>query len=498
MKLSLWPVLVLILLFGVSFLVRAFRLDFYSLWYDEVNTVSLILPGTESNALRTIINATGSETLHPLYYLILSAWVKFAGYSVWAIRFPSVVFGSCAVIVYMVMLYQVGGRKVFPFALLLIISPFLMWYSRDARPYALIMFLTGLHLLFYLNVLLNPQSKIFIVGFIVTGVISIYSGIFIGMLLAAEFAWSFFRRRIKEIGAMVLVLFLALPLFWQGYRTFLNHDSERYRDLPTGTNAVRIIGFPQEFFVARSFGPTTDEVRRFPLYKAVLGKSLEVGVEALAIICVFVSFFVCIRSCRRAFSLSKRQLEVIYALAFIVFAVCLQAVILVAITGYQMNARHIGFIFGPLFIIGALIVAYSSGRLVKILFVTPLLLLWVWSSANQLFNPSYITEDFKNVARIIENDEHCASEVIALCNKDALCYYGVKKPIVYLRESPQVTLETVLANLKNGGPAWLVLSRPWSYPNFRAEDLPNHFRILQSKLLPGINMWLIIPINPLK
>jgi len=495
-KLSSWLAFVLIVIFVASFAVRVFRLDFYSLWYDEVSTVFLVQPGTESSAMRTIINATGSEILHPLYYLILSAWVKFAGSSVWAVRFPSVVFGSCAVIIYAVMLYQTGGRKVFPFALLLAVSPFLVWYSRDARPYALIMFLTGLHLLFYINVLHNPSSKVYLAGLILTGIISMYSGIFISMLIATELTWSFFRRRLTEIGALTLVLFLALPLFWQGYRTFFQRRSDRYRDLPTGMSAARIIGFPQELFVARSFGPTPDEARRFPLGELLREKSLEIGVEIVAITCIISSFAFSVRSWKKAPDSKGHRSVMVRTLCFISVAVCLQAALLIAISGYQMNARHIGFIFGPLFVAAAYPVAQAEGYLHKVLFVTPLLVLWTWSSANQLFDPSYVPDDFKNAAWIIENDEHPTSEVIALCHKDALSYYGVKKPIVYLRESPRVTPESILAHLRSGSsPAWLVLSRPWNYPNFHTEDLSNHFRILQSKELPGINMWLLVPID---
>ena len=482
----------LILIFVISFAVRVVRLDFYSLWYDEVNTALLVQSDTGSSVFSNIINTTGSETLHPLYYLMLSAWVKLAGQSLWALRFPSAFFGSCAVVVYAFLVYKVTGRKAFAFGLLLIISPFLVWYSRDARPYALIMFLTGLHVLFYLNLLIKPQSKIDLSGFIITGILSIYSGIFVGMLVMAELVWSFVRRKPKEIIAIVLVLIFALPLFWHGYRTFFERTSDRYRGLPTGINAVRIIGFPQEFFVARSLGPTPDEARRFPLGEVLRGKSLEIGVEIVAITCIISSFAFSVRSWKKAPDSKGHRSVMVHTLCFISVAVCLQAALLIAISGYQMNARHIGFIFGPLFVAAVYPIAQAEGYLRKVLFVAPLLVLWLWSSYNQLFNSSYVPDDFKNAATIIENDEHSLAEVVALCHYKALPYYGVTKPITYLPESPEVTVGVIKTHLGNkGNPTWLVLSRPWNYPNFHTEDLSNHFRILQSKELPGIDMWLL-------
>jgi len=500
LSLKLWSKLgfALILIFVISFAIRVFRLDFYSLWYDEVSTAYLVQPDAGQSPLSRIIDTTGSETLHPLYYLLLGQWTKIAGNSVWALRLPSVLFGSCTVVVYGLLLYRIGGRKGFAFDLLLVVSPFLIWYSRDARPYALIMLLSGLHLLFYLGPVNETRGRMYLLGFIITGILSIYSGIFIGMLLTAELAWGLLRRRPREVVAVVLVLVFALPLFWQGYRTFFQGSSERRRDLPKGMSPVRIAGFPQEFLVGRSLGPTANEVRRFPLGNVISQKSLEIGVEIAAVTCVLASFAACVWSWRRSSTSGEYDVRAIYALGFITLVVCFQAATLIAITGYQMNARHIAFLFGPLFVLGIYPISRSNENLTKILFVAPLLVLWIWSSANQIFNPAYVPEDFKNAALVIERDEHNASQVVALCHPNALPYYGVKKNLVYFMESPDVKVETLKDCLQNGSnPVWLVLNRPWAYPNFHAKDLRRYFQILQVKQLPGINMWLLLPSNNL-
>lgn len=486
----------IILIFVISFAVRVIRLDFYSLWHDEFATVLFVQAEPEASLLTRFVDNRGSESLHPLYYVILSVWTKLAGNSAWALRFPSVVFGSCAVLVYAFLLYRVTGRKAFGFSLLLIVAPFLVWYSRDARPYALIMLLTGLHLLFYLSLLGRPRSKTYLAGLIITGILSIYSGIFIGMLLAAELSWSLIRRRRREVAILAAVLLLALPIVWQGYRTRLDPKTDRYCPIPTGMNAIRILGFPQEFLVARSLGPTPDEVRRFPLNQVIRQKSLAIGVETLAIICILVSLVGCIRSWRRSSASDKRSVQMLQTLGFIAIAVCLQAALLIAITGYQMNTRHICFLFGPFFVLGTYPIVQSRGYMPKILFIAPLLVLWTWSSGNQLFNPSYVPEDFKNTARIINNDHRNACRVVALCHGSALPYYGVKKPLISLMGSPQVTVEKLKDRLKDESrPAWLVLSRPWDYPNFHAKDLGSYFQVLQTEELPGINMWLLLPSN---
>ena len=485
---------ILILIFAASFAVRFIRLDFYSLWYDEITTANLVEGKSVSQAFHAILKSTGSETLHPLYYLVLSVWTQIGGNSDSSLRFPSVIFGSCAVVVYAFLLYQLTGRRTPSVGLPLIIAPFMVWYSRDARPYALIMFLTGLHLIFYLKLLSEPQYKKHWIGFIITGVLSIYSGIFVGMLLIAEILCCILIRKYKQIFAVVVVLVLISPLFLNGYKTFFQSDSGRHRALPMGVNATRIVGFPQELFVARSFGPTPDEMRRLSFSEVIHEKSIEIGVELLVITCIFISYILCFRYRRTISAANTCDTRMIQALGCIVVTVFLQAFLIMAVTGYQMNARHIGFIFGPLFVLGIYPIVRDKTHLHTVLFIIPLLVLWSWSSANQLFNSAYDIDDFKNTAKIIKNDKYNTSEVVALCNPYALRHYSVKNSVIYFQGSPQVTNQTVREHLKNyNKPVWLVLNRPWSYPNFNIEKLDDYFQILQTKKLPGIYLWLLSP-----
>jgi hypothetical protein len=473
--------------------IRMFRLDFYSLWYDEATTADLLQDKSVGKALNAILDTSGSETLHPFYYLVLSAWMQISGSSEWALRFPSVVFGSCATVVYALLLYQIGGKKAFVFSSLLIISPFLMWYSRDARPYALIMLLTGLHFLFYLKLSVKPKSKMVLTGFIVIGVLMVYSGILAVMLLFAEFVWSLFiRRKAREIVAVAVIMLLVLPLAWHGWQTHFAKSSKRYYELPKGMNAVRIVSIPQEFFVARSLGPTPDEVRRSPLTKTVRHKSTELAVEMLAIISILLAFLVARRSSGKSMAMYKLNKHMVHTLGFIAVACVIQVTLLISLTGYRMNARHLAFLFGPLFILGVLPVAYSKSHMIKVSFTMPLLVLWMWSCTNQIFDPSYGTDDYRSTAKIIKNDEYGTSQIIGLCHPKALQYYGINKPLVYFREAPDVTCNTLTTYFTDeANPSWLILSRPWNYPSFHPERLTDYFRVLREKHLPGIDMWLL-------
>jgi len=490
-KLSL--VIILIFVFLLSFGLWQLRLDFYSLWYDEANTVLLLQNKSVGEAFDSILATSGSETLHPLYYIGLSGWTKITGNSERALRFPSVIFGSCAVTIFLLLLYQTGGKRALPFGLLLIVCPFLMWYSRDARPYALVMFLTGLHLLCYLKLLAKPKSKKLLVGFIVTGVLSIYAGIFIGMILAAEFFWSFFVRRItSETVAILSIMVLASPLVWHGLQTHFVKSSDRYSKLPKGMNAVRTLAIPQEFLVGRSLGPTPDEVRRLPLREIVRSKPFTLAGEILAIMSIVIAFWMSFRTFdRRAVLHQSRNLPV-QTLTFITITCIVELTVLVLFTGYRINARHLSFLFGPIFVLSVLPIAYGNKCLPKAAFVLPLFLLWGWSCTNQIFDSSYMTEDYRNAAKIIKSDTHDSSQILGLCHSRVLQYYGVNKPFIYFREDPTVTCASLNTYLsRQDKPSWVILNRPWNYPNFHAEELEQYFQILQAKQIPGISMWLL-------
>ena len=489
--------LVLILVFVVSFAIRVLRLDFYSLWYDETNTVSLFQDKSVMGAFAAVLSTSGSETLHPLYYLILSAWMQIAGNSEAAIRLPSVIFGSLAGVVYACLLYQVGGAKALRYGLLLTISPFLMWYSRDARPYALIMFFTGLHLLLYLKLLAKPRSKSVLAGFVLTGVLMVYSGILTGMLLIAELIWSlFFRKSTREASAVAFVLLLVLPLVWHGWRTHFVKSSHRYSELPGGMNMIRTIAIPQEFLVARSFGPTPDEVRRLPAIQAVRNKSIEISIEIFTILCILGALVASSLSSGKIRALRAVNNLPVRAIGFIIAACVVQVLLLVLLTGYRMNARHVAFLFGPLFILGVMPIAFSYNRIVKVVFLVPLFFLWTWSCGNQIFDSSYGTDDYRSAAKVLKSEEDKASRVIALCNPNALRYYGVEKAIIHFPESPDVTIGRLTSHLTDGlTPVWVVLNRPWNYPAFDSEKLPYTFLLLRTEQFVGIKMWLLAPTN---
>ena len=127
----------------VAFAIRVHDLAGQSFWWDEAYTALLAERG-----LRAIYHELRSFDFHPpLHYLLTWAWLPIAGRSEFALRYLSVAAGCLTVAVGARLgrrLY--GERGGLAAGLVFAFSPFLVYYSREARMYALTALLAALAL----------------------------------------------------------------------------------------------------------------------------------------------------------------------------------------------------------------------------------------------------------------------------------------------------------------------------------------------------------------
>jgi mannosyltransferase len=131
--------IILILLLLAAFALRLYRLDHQEIWGDEAHSAYVVkLPLLSTVSPRT-------ETNPPLYHLLLYLWVRLTGSSVFALRFLSLILGVLTVpLVYQLARLAFGELVGLLAALLGALSPFLVYYSQEARMYALATFATTL------------------------------------------------------------------------------------------------------------------------------------------------------------------------------------------------------------------------------------------------------------------------------------------------------------------------------------------------------------------
>jgi mannosyltransferase len=137
---------------GLTVLAAGLRfatLGLQSYHHDEVVTASRILRGGFGHAM----DAVGfSESAPPLYYALAWAWTQVTGTGEWGLRALSAVAGVATVpVVYLVGLELRGRRAGLMAAALAAVNPMLLWYSQEARAYALLALFCSISLLYFIR-----------------------------------------------------------------------------------------------------------------------------------------------------------------------------------------------------------------------------------------------------------------------------------------------------------------------------------------------------------
>ncbi len=120
----------------LAFGLRAYRLDSQSLWYDEGVTALV-----SQFDLPSLTRWTADDIQPPLYYVLVAGWGRLAGWSEWSLRFPSLFFGALTVPLLAALATRLTRRR--PAGLLAglvtALHPLLLYYSQEARMYALLL-----------------------------------------------------------------------------------------------------------------------------------------------------------------------------------------------------------------------------------------------------------------------------------------------------------------------------------------------------------------------
>ena len=144
-----WLLLGLVLAAGA--LLRFYRLDDQSLWYDEGWSLHVAEQSLRDAA---VLPSSPGHTHPPLYYLALWCWVRIWGHSDTAARALSAALGALTPLVGWCYGLIVRRRSTGLVAtLLLALSPALLLYSQEVRMYALLVLLYGLILLLHVEAL---------------------------------------------------------------------------------------------------------------------------------------------------------------------------------------------------------------------------------------------------------------------------------------------------------------------------------------------------------
>ena len=175
-----------ILLIGITlmaFALRLYRLDAQSLWYDEGVTADIA-----QRSLAELTRWTADDIQPPLYYYLVAALGRLAGWSEWSLRFPSAAWGTLLVPLLAAVAAALSRRRAAGVlaALLGALHPLLVYYSQEARMYAM---LTALGVLLGYLVLQARYATVhqtrYWVAYVLVATAAIYTHYFAFFLLLA-------------------------------------------------------------------------------------------------------------------------------------------------------------------------------------------------------------------------------------------------------------------------------------------------------------------------
>jgi mannosyltransferase len=216
-KFGIW--FLTIVMFLLAFVLRVYRLDAQSIWWDEGHSIQMA-----SAALVQIPTLPGMDVHPPGYFALLHQWMAAAGRSEFALRYLSVIFSMLTVALLMRFGRELGGRRVgWVVGGLAALSPPYVIYAQEVRMYAVVTFFALASVYSQWRILEGGKS---LMGYVLATTASLYTHYFtIFLLLFENLLWLVWvliprmgssgrRRRVGVwLGTQLAIMILFLPQF---------------------------------------------------------------------------------------------------------------------------------------------------------------------------------------------------------------------------------------------------------------------------------------------
>lgn len=232
----LWPLAVLMLTLAGATL-RFATLGRQSYWYDELATVAVL-----RHSFGGMLHAVATREATPyLYYVLAWPWTRLFGLHETALRSLSALAGTLTIpATYAAGRAFVSRRAGVIAAALVAFNPFLVWYSQEARAYALLVLFAALSLVF-----LARRNLVWWATTAALAVATHYFAVFIVAAEAVVLLAHLRRRALLAVGAPVAVAIAEIPLLAKQHTNGGNlSDTSLVR---------RIAGTPKDLVVGYSF-----------------------------------------------------------------------------------------------------------------------------------------------------------------------------------------------------------------------------------------------------
>jgi 4-amino-4-deoxy-L-arabinose transferase-like glycosyltransferase len=226
---SILPLALLLLL---AFALRVWQVGAADLTFDEVATF-FVAHRSVGEMVRYVMGAAREHP--PAYYVIMSLWMRWAGTTEFAVRYPSVLIGVLAVLWSFRVGRRLGPRASWWSAVLCAVMPFSLWVGRTGRMYGMVLLLSLMVMESWLHWLERPGWQRWL-GFVVLSLIAAMTHYYLALLWPVQALLLFLLPRATRpirkpwlatalgIGVVVLVFIAVSP----GIRTMVLDVARRF------------------------------------------------------------------------------------------------------------------------------------------------------------------------------------------------------------------------------------------------------------------------------
>jgi len=233
------------MLAGIVVLAAALRfatLDTQSYWFDEATTVHLL----RMDLGGMLAAIPDSESTPPLYYVVAWLWTQLFGTGEVGLRSLSALAGTATIpVVYAIGARAISARAGLVAAGLAAANPLLVWYSQEARAYALLVLLSALTLLVLPRALERPTARN-LATWATLSALAVATHYFAAFLMLPEAVWLLHRwraRAVVPVGAVAVVALALLPMAIE------QAENDGARFIRGSSEIGRVASVPKQFLV---------------------------------------------------------------------------------------------------------------------------------------------------------------------------------------------------------------------------------------------------------
>jgi mannosyltransferase len=223
-------VTVIVALTALAALLRLTTLSVQSFWLDEGYTERLLrMPFGQM--IRTVPK---TESTPYLYYVAAWVWTHVFGLGEYGVRSLSALAGIATVPIVCVAARWLAGRRAAAIAgLLIAVSPAMVWFSQEARAYALATLLSALTVLCVVGYARSRRSR-WLAGWAASAALGLATHYFVAFVVLGELIWLWRTvprdRRLAAAAGLVAVvgcalLPLAITQEQTGHADYISHSS---------------------------------------------------------------------------------------------------------------------------------------------------------------------------------------------------------------------------------------------------------------------------------